>query len=534
MRRHFSSAALSILLLSSGSSVYAREDNTSEANRARIDKIVFHMMQFNAKFPSRLCGNDYSGPSEEQRLEAEAMRIFQANAKEEMIAMGPRAIPLLMEGLNANCRLVQETMIDTLAVMGQPVFVELEECLNDGSVSDFRGAGSDFPLIIEILKESKSDSSKLISDMLKSPKLNCKLFALEAMSKLRKNIPALSATVEKLAGDIHENIRAAAVEALAVDAKSNKSHFDLVCRAIENDETSLVRTKAINAMSLFMREFSKEDQDKYKALLLRVYETDHVKKVRDYASSSLGPNRLRRANDEQNPTPVFRRAAKDSIYSRPLPKVVPLDAAKESAMNAAVLSILQQIKDEHRQMKANYNPRMNRTPEYRGSSNFNYYKYERQARAKELELRNLGPNALEALIANSNVANVDAEAACATAIKWFDYDALPFYSNALETTDDSFSLGSKICSVGARANAVFEQVLSEGSENAKLNVLAILSYQLPRLNHHKTIYNPIEVTPKLIKLVEKCINSSNTKLSEEAKIVREQIDFSQCVLLTGH
>jgi hypothetical protein len=451
-----------------------------------------------------------------------------------MIAMGPRAVPLIFEGLHANCRLVQETMIETLADMGQPVLAELEKSLNDGRISDFRGTGSDFRQTIEILKKSKADSSKLISDMLKSPKINCKLFALEALSKLRKNIPALNSTVEKLASDIHENVRAAAVEALAVDAKSNKSHFDIVCRAIENDETSLVRTQAINAMSVSMREFSKEDQNKYKALLVRVYETDHVKKVRDYASSSLGPNRPKRANDEQNPTPVFIRSGKDSMYSRPLPKVVQLDAAKKSALNAAVLSILQQIKDEYRQMKANYNPRMNRTPEYRGSSNFNYYKYERQARSKELELRNLGPNAIEALIANSNVANADASAASATAIRWFDYDALPLYANALDTTENKLSLGHNICSAGARANAVFEQVLSEGSDSAKLNALAILSYQLPRLNHHKTIHNPIEVTPKLIKLIEKCMNSSNANIREEAKTVREQIDFSQCVLLTNH
>ncbi len=528
------SAALSIMLLSSGSSVYAREESASEANRARIDKIVFHMMQFDAKFPRLLCGVGYRGPTEEQRLASEEMQIFKANAKEEMIAMGPRAVPLIFEGLHANCRLVQETMIETLANMGQPVFDDLEKCLNDGTISDFRGAGSDFRETIEILKKSKTDNSKLISDLLKSPKLNCKLFALEALSKLRKNIPALNSTIEKLASDIHENVRAAAVEALAVDAKSNKLHFDIVCRAIENDETSLVRTQAINAMSVSMREFTKEDQDKYKALLTRVCETDHVKKARDYASSSLGPNRPRRANDEQNPTPVFVRATKDSIYSRPLPRVVPLDAAQKSALNAAVLSILQQIKDENRQMKADYNPRMNRTSEYRGSSNFNYYKYERQARSKELELRNLGPNAIEAIIANSNVANVDAAAACSTVIRWFDYDALPLYTNALDTTENEVSLGSKICSVGARANAVFEQVLSEGSDNAKLNVLAILSYQLPRLNHHKTIYNPIEVTPKLIKLIEKCMNSDNANIKEEAKTVREQIDFSQCVLLIRH
>lgn len=522
-----------MILLSTSSNISAREANASEAYRARIDKIVFHIMQYDARFPRLLCGNDYRGPSEEQRLATEAMRIFQANAKEEMIAMGPGAIPLIMEGLNANSRRVQETMIDTLADMGQPVLIELEKGLNDGSISDFRGAGSDFPETIEILKKSKTDSSKLISDMLKSPKVNCRLFALKAMSKLQKSIPALNSTVEKLATDIHENVRAAAVEALAVDAKSNKSHFDIVCRAIENDETSLVRTRAINAMSVFMREMTKEDQDKYKALLTRVCESDHVKKVRDYAGSSLGPNRPRRANDEQNPQPVFARSAKDSIYSRALPKASSFDTTKNSALNAAVLSILQQIKDENRQMRANYNPRLNNTPEYKGSSNFNYYKYERQARSKENELRNLGPKALESLIANSNVANVDAAAACATAIRWFDYDALPLYANALDSTENQIWLGSNICSAGARANAVFEQVLSEGSDSAKLNALAILSHQLPRLNHHKTIYNPIEVTPKLIKLIEKCMNSSNANISEEAKTVREQIDFSQCVLLTG-
>jgi len=524
-------AALSILLLSTGSSAFGREEKATDGDKARIDKIIYRLFQYDAMFPRRLCGVDYRGPSKAEQLAMDEMQIFKKNSIDEMQEMGPRAIPLLFEGLNANSRMVQETMIATLSEMGQPVLSEIEKGLNDGRISDFRGAGSDFTEVIEILQKSKTDNTALISTMLKSSNLNCRLFALKAMAKLKKTIPALNPLVEKMASDIHENVRAAAIEALAIDAKSNKSHFDLVCKAIENDETSLVRSRGINALSVYQRDFVGETKSKYDALILKVYQSDHVKRVRDYAKYSISANN--RAKDD-SAAPKFSTSQKDSMYTKSFSKAQPLDATKEASLDAAVSSILQQIKWESLQQSASYNPRKNTTPEAKGASNFNYYKYQNTVRNKEEELRKLGPDALTALINQSSVGNVDAAAACASTIRWFDYDALPIFANALEKKDYDNSLGYVICGAGERANAVFEQSLSSGSDKSKLNTLAILSEALPRLNYHKTIYHPIEVTPKLIKLIEKCMNSPNAQIQEEAKIVREQIDFSQCVLLTSH
>ncbi|MCW5821220.1 MAG: hypothetical protein KIT34_00360 [Cyanobacteria bacterium TGS_CYA1] len=526
-------ATLAFCVFYPGSGAFANGEKVTPAQQAQIDNFLLRMFQYDAKYPRVICGVGYRGPSAEESKGIEEMMAFRENAKEQMKGMGPKVIPLLLASVNANGRKVQETIIETLAEMGQPTLSEIEKFLNDGRLNDFRGVGSDFPEIIEILSKSKADNTALISNMLKSKNLNCRLFALKAMSKLHKKIPALNNLVEKSASDIHETVRAAAIEVIALDAQSNKNHLDMVIQAIRNDETSLVRTRAMNAMSVLANELNSQDKAKYDAQLQEVLKTDHIKLARDYASYAFNPNTRRRLIDENAP-PVFKLQAKDSIYSSPLPKPALIDKAKKAALDASVSSILEQINTESHLMRANYNPRKNTSFEQRGKASFDYFIFNRFARSKEQELRELGPDALESLIKYSNFGNVDASAACVSAILWFDYDSIPPLARALEASDEKQPPPYLICATGARSNALFEQVLSEGSDNAKLSALKILSYQLPRLNHHKSISHPIEVSPKLVKLVEKCMNSDNTQVSEQAKVVREQIDYSQCVLLVCH
>lgn len=527
------SATIAFCVFYPGSGALASDEKLNETQQAQIDNILLRMFQYDAKFPRVICGVDYRGPSPEERKAAEEMMVFREQAKEQIKGMGPKAIPLLLESLSASGRLVKQTIIEILAEMGQPALSEIEKALNDGRLNDFRGVGSDFPEIIEILNKSKADNTNLISNMLKSKNLNCHLFALKALSKLHKKVPALNNLVEKSASDIHETVRAAAIEVIALDAKTNKTHLDMVIQAIRNDETSLVRTRAMNAMSVLTKELNSQDKAKYDAQLQEVLKTDHVKLARDYASYAFDPNTRRSLIDENAP-PKFKLQAKDSIYSRPLPNPALIDKTKRAALDASVSSILEQINNERKLMRANYNPRKNHSSEQRGKASFDYFIFNRFARSKEQELRDLGPASLEALIKYSNSGNADSSATCVSAILWFDYDSIPFLARTLEASDEKQPPPYLFCATGARSNALFEQVLGEGSDIAKQNALSILNYQLPRLNHHKSISHPIEVSPKLVRLVEKCMSSDNIQIRESAKIVREQIDYSQCVLLVEH
>lgn len=527
------SAMLTFFIVGSTQSVFARDADLLEAQKAELDKIAFRLIEYESRFPRKICGTGYHGPTEEERKSTQEILEFKAESKQVLKKMGPQAIPLLIEGLQGNFRILDETIIDTLSEMGAPVFSEIEKCLNDGRISDCRNTGSDFPVFFEILKKSKTDYTNLISNTLKSKNPNCRLFALKAMSKLQKPISALNVLVEKSASDPNENIRRAAIELLAIDANDNKSHFDIVLEALQNDETSLVRSNAINAICLQSNKLSKENKSKLDAVLLKVMKTDNMKLVRDYASYQFNPNERKRINDEF-PAPTFSLSTKDSIYSRALPKPIQLDKNREAALDASVASILEQVIHESANIRSGNKSQRYSSQNYRAQSAYNFYKYERFIRTKEMELRSLGADGLKALIKHSQQGNVDVSTACTNTILWFGYDSLPYFVNALEGNESSQSLSYVICGLGARSNAVFEQVLSESSDNAKVNALEILSYELPRLNHHKSIPHPIEVTPKLIRLIEKCMNSPNNKIQELAKTVREQIDYSNWVLLVGH